>query len=365
MNRPTVLILYSELMGYTIACLRYLVEHHEIDLHVISWDQSKKISPYQAPSITSFVNKPKSDFASWHDIYQYAMTIAPTTIFVSGWIDKDYLKVTKACAKQGITIVSFVDNQWRGTLKQLVARLFLSSKLKQWYQYLWVSGQRQVEYAQQLRFPLSRIRTGFYAADVSLYGAVYANRQSMISATGYPKNITFVGRLVASKGIDILMQVFLENAERWKDWTLIIIGNGELETSLKNHAQNNQQIRFYSFMDPVNLSEIMLQTGIFCLPSRFEPWGVVVHEFAAAGIPVATSTAVGANTSFLEEGQNGYSFVHDNKKSLYDAIDKLISFSPEELIKMGDRSHVLAQLITQQTWASTFMEFLHLSQSKR
>lgn len=365
MKRPTVLILYSELMGYTMACLGYLVEHYEIDLHVISWDQAKKISPYQAPSTTSFVNKPKSDFASWQDIYQYAMTIAPTTIFVSGWIDKDYLKVTKACASQGITIVSFVDNQWRGTLKQHVARLLLSSKLKQWYQYLWVSGQRQVEYAQQLGYPLSRIRIGFYAADVSLYGAVYAKRYSMLSANGYPRNITFVGRLVASKGIDLLLQVFLENAARWKNWTLTIIGNGELEKLLKKQAQDNQQIRFYPFMDPGSLSDIMLQTGIFCLPSRFEPWGVVVHEFAVAGIPLATSTAVGANASFLEEGQNGYSFLRDNKNSLTNTIDKLISCSPAELMRMGDRSHVLAQSITQQTWSSTFMEFLHLSESKR
>jgi glycosyltransferase involved in cell wall biosynthesis len=44
------------------------------------------------------------------------------------------------------------------------------------------------------------------------------------------------------------------------------------------------------------------------MPSKKEPWGVVLHEMAIAGLPLLASENVGAASAFLREGENGKVF---------------------------------------------------------
>ena len=53
----------------------------------------------------------------------------------------------------------------------------------------------------------------------------------------------------------------------------------------------------------------------FVCPAN-EHWGVVVHEAAAAGLPLLLSNTTYAGTHFLVEGINGYSFDENNYKDL-------------------------------------------------
>ena len=39
---------------------------------------------------------------------------------------------------------------------------------------------------------------------------------------------------------------------------------------------------------------------------RFEPWGVVIHEAAAAGLPIIASHLCGATTAYVRDGVNGF-----------------------------------------------------------
>lgn len=95
------------------------------------------------------------------------------------------------------------------------------------------------------------------------------------------------------------------------------------------------------------------------LPSRFEPWGVVVHEFAAAGFPLICSNAVGANSAFLEDGINGYVFETNNAGSLEKMMEKIINKSTEELIEMCKISAAKAASITPEKWVESLMSVLN------
>ncbi len=94
-------------------------------------------------------------------------------------------------------------------------------------------------------------------------------------------------------------------------------------------------------------------TSVFVLPSRFEPWGVVVHEFAAAGMPLICSEEVGAATAFLKEGYNGYFFPAGQPSVLQQKLQKIGRLTPDELALMGKRSHQMAQHINPTNWAHT------------
>ena len=51
------------------------------------------------------------------------------------------------------------------------------------------------------------------------------------------------------------------------------------------------------FIQPENLEKVK-NAGCFVLPSLKDNWGVVVHEFAAAGLPLIISDGVGAKLLF-------------------------------------------------------------------
>jgi glycosyltransferase involved in cell wall biosynthesis len=51
--------------------------------------------------------------------------------------------------------------------------------------------------------------------------------------------------------------------------------------------------------------EVYASADVFCLLSLREPWGVVVNEAAACGLPLVLSDRVGAAADLLRDGENG------------------------------------------------------------
>ncbi len=104
--------------------------------------------------------------------------------------------------------------------------------------------------------------------------------------------------------------------------------------------------------------QLARQSGAFILPSRYEPWGVVVHEFATAGLPLLLSEHVGARPQFLIDGLNGYTFYQDSAKDLAQKMHQLSSLSCESLLKMGQVSAGMAKRVTPEIAAASFVSAL-------
>ena len=109
------------------------------------------------------------------------------------------------------------------------------------------------------------------------------------------------------------------------------------------------------FMQPDNLIKEIIECGCFILPSNYEPWGVVVHEAATAGMPLILSDAVGARASFLVNGMNGYKFKSNSTEDLKKYMLKIINSDEKELIKKGELSFKLSQRITPETSAKNLL----------
>ena len=82
--------------------------------------------------------------------------------------------------------------------------------------------------------------------------------------------------------MDILLDAWKLIESNRDGWELHFIGNG----SLKSKLTQEDGIIVSDFMQPNELVKEIPKTGCFILPSRHEPWGVVIHEFASAGIPL-------------------------------------------------------------------------------
>ena len=344
----TVLFLYTELADYFLKCCEELSKSASV--HIIRWPVNK-----EAPFEFQFSDKIKiydKQKYSFEQLQSLVTEINPGLIVCSGWVDKDYLKLIKPYANKIPTVMS-CDTHWRGDFKQQMARVLSRIFLLKRFSHGWVPGEIQKKYLEKLGFASKKIYTGFYCCDLDRFNAVYeSNKESKNSK--FPKVFLYVGRYYEFKGIRDLWDAFIElQNEAANDWELWCLGNGSIEPI------HHPKIKHFGFVQPNNLAEIIQKSGVFVLPSRFEPWGVVVQEYAAAGFPLLVSEAVGAKEAFVQDTNNGYVFNAGNVKAIKEQLKKFVKIDSKELNLMGTNSHALAQKINKQQWANTLIQIYH------
>jgi len=339
-----VLFLYTELADYFLKCCEELSKSCEVN--IIRWPVNKE-APFDFKYSEKIKVYDKNKF-NFSELENLVSAIKPDLIICSGWIDKDYLKITKPYFKKIPTVLT-CDTHWRGSLKQYLAVFLSRFFLLNTFSHAWVPGKPQTTYVKELGFKSDKISTGFYSCDLQKFNAVYET-QIELKQRNFPKRFLYVGRYYEFKGINDLWQAFIElQNEQPNDWELWCLGAGDLK------PMEHSKIKHFGFVQPKDLEPILEQTGVFILPSRFEPWGVVVQEYAAAGFPLLISNAVGAKEVFLEEGKNGYSFVPQDVSLLKKSLKKIMNLSSKELILMSEKSHELAQKISPEKWANTVL----------
>ena len=241
------------------------------------------------------------------------------------------------------------DTHWNGGFKQLIAMAISRFTLLNIFSHAWVPGQIQKQYVLNLGFKETAIQTGFYSCDLKHFESIYQSQKTK-KQQQFPKRFLFVGRYYEFKGIKELWQAFIElQTEQSNEWELWCLGIGDIEPIV------HPKIKHFGFVQPKDLATYTLQTGVFILPSKFEPWGVVVHEFAASGFPLLLSNQVGAKEQFLQETKNGFEFKSKSVSDLKAALKKIISLSDHQLLDMSSHSTVLAKTISQTSWVNSLL----------
>lgn len=136
------------------------------------------------------------------------------------------------------------------------------------------------------------------------------------------------------------------------DWELWCLGTGDVQPIA------HPKIKHFGFVQPADLVTFIEQTGVFVMPSRFEPWGVVMQEFAAAGFPIISSDEVGAAEAFVADGENGYIYGAGDVAGLKACFDKIADMPEEKLRRMGVVSIQKAMKITPAKWIETIMSLV-------
>lgn len=346
-----IVYLYTELMGYNITVIKEFVEKYDAEVHIVFWDK-KKLTPYLPPKLKNVTYYHRSDFDK-KKLNELLSKIHPSIIYVSGWQDKMYLSVVKKWKKKGTPIVCGFDGQWKGTLRQHIGVFLFPILFKKYYSHVWVAGIYQYEFVRKLGFKKNEIIYDLYSADINTFNQAYVESESS-KKEKYPHRFLFIGRFSQVKAIDILLEAWKRLGTTTKDWELCLIGAGDLGNEIKKYSN----VVVKPFLSSEELKEELKNTGCFILPSRSEPWGVVIHEAASAGLPILCSDVVGAASTFVISGYNGYTFKSENIESLKNKLTNLILKSDDELIRMGKNSHLLGQRITPETSAANFVSII-------
>jgi glycosyltransferase involved in cell wall biosynthesis len=122
----------------------------------------------------------------------------------------------------------------------------------------------------------------------------------------FPKLFTFlyVGRVIKHKNVDALIHQFNTNFND-KDVVLRIVGSGVESDYLKTKYESNK-VNFAGKLFDKNLINEFHNASCFVLPSLFEPWGLVVNEALASGLPVIATKNVGAIFDLIENKDTGF-----------------------------------------------------------
>jgi glycosyltransferase involved in cell wall biosynthesis len=320
-----------------------------VKITVVRWPINKE-APFQFDfgdiEVVEKSDLPGAKLKEWVENYN------PQAIFCSGWIDKDYTAVCKSF-KSKIPVTLALDNHWVGNIKQRIAALLSPVMVKNTFNHAWVPGEKQALFAKKLGFPNNKIEKGFYSADVEMFSA-FGENALQLKKNQFPKKFLYVGRYVKHKGIFDMWKAFIEvitesNDSEWELWS---VGTGDQFENRQKHPQ----IKHVGFVQPSEFQEIINQTSVYILPSHFEPWGVSLHEFVAAGFPVLVSQEIGSSEAFCEEGKNGYTFEAGNIEQIKMSFRKMMSLNQNEFLAMQNHSIELSLKNTPDLWSKTLMK---------
>ena len=349
-----ILYLYTEVMGYNLPIFEELATTYGATVDVVHWNQNK-LTPFIPKTTSSNIHFHERSGFSAETLRQFALALSPDLVYVSGWQDRGYIPTLKALKSSGAKIVMGLDSQWTGSLRHRVG-----AKLIEWFykpqcvDYAWVPGPMQYAYASRIGFSKNQIISHLLTANTKVFGAA-AEALCSNKAVHYPRRFLYVGRFTSQKGVDTLVDAYEIYKEIYKgQWDLTCIGTGPAECLLKASPLINVQ----PYMSQKELANQARFSGAFVLPSRHEPWGVVVHEFASAGLPMVLSDQIGARTQFLVDNLNGFTFANGSADDLAMKMSMISSLSDAKLLNMGQISCQLGGALNPGIVAASFVSVL-------
>jgi glycosyltransferase involved in cell wall biosynthesis len=264
---------------------------------------------------------------------KYLVNIKYTKIIFGGldsfvlWAAAFYSPVSK----NGMLIESSIFESTTKGIKAFIKRLFIKR-----ISTIYASGAAQKKLALELN----------YTNEIRITGGVgianYIETPSYVAKNAV-KNFIFVGRLSEEKNLKLLVDVFNE----FENLKLNIVGYGPQLDYLKSIA--NKNIELHGSMANNKLNDFYQQNDVFILPSKSEPWGLVVEEALNNGLPVILSDRVGCHPEIIKNDKNGIVFNLDDYNGLKKSIIKVQNVQyynslRENVCKMNFKTRTIKQV---------------------
>ncbi|MFN2453691.1 MAG: glycosyltransferase family 4 protein [Pyrinomonadaceae bacterium] len=150
-----------------------------------------------------------------------------------------------------------------------------------------------------------------------------AQRRSLWGLKDTDIAVLYLGKFTARKHPESLLT--LDRAKHAGRLVLVMVGSGEMESSVKAEAAKLERAKaiFPGVANQAEIPDIMWASDLFVFPSEREPWGLVLNEAMAAGIPAIVSDEVGAAADLCVHGETCHVYPFGDNESLIKAVDQL------------------------------------------
>ena len=149
------------------------------------------------------------------------------------------------------------------------------------------------------------------------------------------KSVLAIGRYSYQKGFERLIEAWEPIAQKWPDWHLEIIGNGEERIGLQRQIDNLGLSPYIQLKEPTNRIETSyLNSSILALSSRYEGLPMVLIEAQTFGLPIVAFGCKCGPKDVIEQGKTGILVREGDIAGLSQALENLIS-DDDLRIQMG------------------------------
>ncbi|XCN74654.1 MAG: glycogen/starch synthase [Candidatus Electrothrix aestuarii] len=175
---------------------------------------------------------------------------------------------------------------------------------------------------------------------------------------------TFIGRLTAQKGVDILLQAV--SLLITTDFQLLVLGSGDrvVEQKLQDLAEDDTfrgQICFLKGYDPDLALKIYAAGDFFLIPSLYEPCGLTDYIAQLYGnLPIVHQ--VGGLVKVLD-GETGFAYQGHTPEALAETMRKTLGIyqdAPDQLAEM--RRAAVENIRRHHSWQHVMEDYLSLYQ---
>jgi asparagine synthase (glutamine-hydrolysing) len=353
-RKLSVVFCWAEVTGYMASCWRALASHPGIDLHVLHTRKLfQRQNPFDLDPLLAGISnqefsKETPNIDDW--LLEQVVTRKPDVVVVCGWIFWPYTRLMAHPALGNAQVILGMDSPWRGTAVQRLSRWRLK-RVVDHSDMVVTAGDRSAEYARHMGVAIEKIRSGYYGFDYRRFSAV-ADRRA--GNGGWPRQFLFVGRYVPQKDLPTLMAAYAEYRAGVTDpWGLTCCGAGQDANVLKDQPG----VVDAGFTQPEDQPEIFARHGAFVLPSNFEPWGVVLAEAAASGLPLLCTTACGAGVDLVRPMVNGMVTAPGDAHALATSM-RWIHDHEDRLAEMGRHGQDLAKNFSAEAWADRWHNYM-------
>jgi L-malate glycosyltransferase len=213
------------------------------------------------------------------------------------------------------------------------------------------SGTRAADYLRFLGIPESRVMLNYDTLSVGRIRRLAGIDKAPGGAPFEARHFTIVARMVPEKNISMALEAYsIYRTQSTRPRELHLCGSGPLEARLRAKTAElaiDDFIKFHGFLQTEDVCSILGTTLALLLPSTIEPFGLIVIEALAMGVPVILSESCGARDLLVRNGVNGFIVEPDNSAglaffmSLIDKDESLwhrLSLATEKFAVAGDAS---------------------------
>lgn len=266
-------------------------------------------------------------------VHETLNRLKPDAVAIAGWRSADARESLKWCKKNGAIAILMSETRkadglrvwWKETWKSSIVRQFDAAI---------VGGKSHRDYLTNLGMPKEFIEFGYDIVDNDYFAAESANDRGIVNQD---VNLYFLAsnRFIPRKNLRRLVDAYREYVnhhqitykESLRAWDLCLLGDGKLKRSLmdqcrtsklnvsesapwegRSSLQKDPTVFFPGFRQIEELPRFAARAGCFVHPAISEPWGLVINEAMACGLPIVSSKNVGAAEELVDHGINGFVF---------------------------------------------------------
>jgi len=252
-----------------------------------------------------------------HRIHKILDEHQPAAVAIPGWSGQGALAALSWCLKTARPAIVMSESQaadetrgWpKETIKKRVVAM-CSAGL--------VGGAAHADYLAALGMSRDRIFTGYDVVDNDYFArrsnAARQDAAGLRARLNLPEKYFLASsRFIAKKNLPRLLEAYrgYRQPAGPAAWKLVLLGDGLLKPELLARIQQLDlvgDVLLPSFKQYDELPAYYGLAGAFVHASTTEPWGLVVNEAMACGLPVLVSERCGCAPDLAAHGKNGFTF---------------------------------------------------------